>query len=373
MKEPVVGKIRKIGIMTGGGDCPGLNAVIRAAAKRAIFDYGWEVYGVEDGYEGLIEPRFRRLEAADVSGILAIGGTILGTSNKSDPFAYVDPRGTSTVKTDVSRRVVRNVREKGLDALILIGGDGTMSSAAGLAKLGLNIVGVPKTIDNDLRGTDVTFGFDTAVSVAMEAIDRLHTTAQSHHRIMVVEVMGRRAGWIALYAGTAGGGDIILIPEIPYRLEAIAAKVDFRRKIGKRFSLVVIAEGAKPRGGKVVVKRMIEGSPDPVRLGGVAFVLGDQLERLTGQETRAVVLGHLLRGGSPTAADRILATQLGNEAVSLAVRGAFGRMVGVRSGKITSVSLDVPATGQRLVPRDHPLITAARAVGTSFGDETPAG
>ncbi|MBN1939978.1 MAG: ATP-dependent 6-phosphofructokinase [Candidatus Aminicenantes bacterium] len=362
-------EIKKIGIMTGGGDCPGLNAVIRAAAKRAIFECGWEVHGIVDGYEGLIRPRFRRLQASDVSGILTIGGTILGTSNTSDPYAYVDPLGSSKVKKDVSRRVLCNVREKGLDALILIGGDGTMSSAARLARAGLKIIGVPKTIDNDLRGTDVTFGFDTAVSVAAEAIDRLHTTAQSHHRIMVVEVMGRRAGWIALYAGTAGGGDIILIPEIPFTLETVAAKVNFRRKIGKRFSLVVIAEGARPRGGEVVVKKRIEGSPDPIRLGGVGFVLADQLERLTGQEARTVVLGHLQRGGSPTAADRILATQLGHEAVSLAVRGAFGRMVGIRSGKITSVTLDVPAKGQRLVPTDHPLITAARAVGTSFGDE----
>jgi len=362
-------KIKRIGIMTGGGDCPGLNAVIRAVAKRALFEHGWEVFGIEDGYEGLIRPRFRKLEAADVSGILTIGGTILGTSNKSDPYAYVDPRGASTVKKDVSRRVIRNVREKGLDALFLIGGDGTMASAVRLSRAGLKIVGVPKTIDNDLGGTDVTFGFDTAVGVATEAVDRLHTTAQSHHRIMIVEVMGRRAGWIALYAGTAGGGDIILIPEIPYTVEAVAAKVNFRRKIGKKFSLVVIAEGAKPRGGDVVVQKRIEASPDPVRLGGVGFVLADQLERLTGQEARTVVLGHLQRGGSPTSADRILATQLGAEAVALAARGEFGRMVAVRGGKISSVGLDVPGKGQRLVPLDHPLIAAARSVGTSFGDE----
>jgi len=361
--------IKRIGIMTGGGDCPGLNAVIRAVAKRAMFEHGWEVFGIEDGYEGLIKPRFRRLEAADVSGILTLGGTILGTSNKSDPYAYIDPRGASNARRDVSKQVIRNVREKGLDALILIGGDGTMATAARLSRDGLKIIGVPKTIDNDLSGTEITFGFDTAVGVATEAIDRLHTTAQSHHRIMIVEVMGRRAGWIALYAGTAGGGDIILIPEIPYTLKAVAAKVNFRRKIGKKFSLVVVAEGAKPRGGEVVVKRRIEASPDPIRLGGVGFVLGDQLERLTGQEARAVVLGHLQRGGSPTAADRILATQLGAEAICLAARGEFGRMVAVRNGKMSSVSLDVPGKGPRLVPIHHPLIAAARAVGTSFGDE----
>ena len=278
--------------------------------------------------------------------------------------------GKKLVRRDVSSRVIGNIKEKKLDALIVIGGDGTLSSAARLSRAGLRIVGVPKTIDNDLGGTDVTFGFDTAVGVAMEAIDRLHTTAQSHHRIMIVEVMGRRAGWIALYSGAAGGGDIILIPEIPYRLEAIAAKVHFRKTIGKKFSIIVIAEGARPRGGDVVVRRRIETSPDPIRLGGVGVVLGDQLERLTGQEARTVVLGHLLRGGSPSAADRILATQLGAEAVGLAARGEFGRMVAVRNGRISSVSLDVPAEGPRLVPVDHPLIAAARAVGTSFGDES---
>ncbi len=362
-------KIKRIGIMTGGGDCPGLNAAIRAVAKRAMFEHDWEVFGVEDGYEGMIKGRFRKLAASDVSGILTLGGTILGTSNTSDPYAYIVKRGKTTVCHDVSARAIRNVRDKGLDALVLIGGDGTLHTAAHLSEDGLRIVGVPKTIDNDLGGTDLTFGFDTAVSVATEAVDRLHTTAQSHHRIMIVEVMGRQAGWIALYTGIAGGGDIILIPEIPYNLDAVAAKIHFRKKCGKKFSIIVIAEGAKPRGGEVVVKRRVETSADPIRLGGVGFVLGDQLERLTGQEARCVILGHLLRGGSPTAADRILATQLGAEAVRLAAKGEFGRMVAVRGGGISSVPLDVPAKGPRLVPTDHPLIIAARAVGTSFGDE----
>jgi ATP-dependent phosphofructokinase / diphosphate-dependent phosphofructokinase len=235
-------------------------------------------------------------------------------------------------------------------------------------KDGIPVVGVPKTIDNDLRGTERTFGFDTACAIATEAIDRVHTTAQSHHRIMIVEVMGRRAGWIALYAGVAGGGDVILIPEIPYVLGAIGAKIEERRAAGKRFSIVVIAEGAKPAGGDVVVKRIVADSSDPVRLGGVGFVLGSELERGTGVETRTVVLGHLQRGGSPTAYDRVLATLLGAEAVDLAARGEFGRMAAVMGGEITSVPLEAVTGGPRLVPLDHPLIGAARGLGTSFGD-----
>jgi ATP-dependent phosphofructokinase / diphosphate-dependent phosphofructokinase len=229
-------------------------------------------------------------------------------------------------------------------------------------------VGVPKTIDNDLRGTDRTFGFDTACAIAAEAIDRVHTTAQSHHRIMIVEVMGRRAGWIALYSGVAGGGDVILIPEIPYTIEAIAAKVEERRRGGKRFSIVVIAEGARPRGGEVTVRRIVADSSDPVRLGGVGFALGGALERATGVETRTVVLGHLQRGGSPTPFDRVLATQLGAEAVDLAARGEYGRMVAVRGADVTSCPIEVVTGGPRLVPLDHPLIAAARGLGTSFGD-----
>jgi 6-phosphofructokinase len=226
-------KVRRIGIMTGGGDCPGLNAVIRAVAKGAFFEHHWEVYGIEDGYEGLIQNRFRKLEPSDVSGILTIGGTILGTSNTANPYGYIRRSGGKTVCRDVSRRVIRHVRAMNLDALVLIGGDGTLASADRLFQSGLPIIGVPKTIDNDLGGTDVTFGFDTAVTVATEAIDRLHSTAQSHHRIMIAEVMGRRAGWIALYSGVAGGGDIVLIPEIPYTAAAVAAKVIARRKQGR--------------------------------------------------------------------------------------------------------------------------------------------
>ena len=358
---------RRIAILTGGGDCPGINAVIRAVAKKAIYEHGLDVIGIEDGYDGLIRDRHRRLGAAEVSGILPLGGTILGTSNMSDPYAYPAVERGRVVRRDVSKKAIANLRALRADALICVGGDGTLSTAVRLMREGVPIVGVPKTIDNDLRGTERTFGFDTAVSIATEAIDRIHSTAQSHHRVMIVEVMGRRAGWIALHAGIAGGGDIILIPEIPYVVEAVKDKVLERKKNGKRFSIVVIAEGAKPSGGEITVRKYVETSADPIRLGGVGFVLGEQLERATGTETRTVVLGHLQRGGSPTAADRILATQLGARAVEAVVAGEFGRMVAVRGGKITTVALGIAAGGPRTVPLDHPLIAAAKALGTSFG------
>jgi phosphofructokinase-like protein len=364
-------QLRKIAVLTGGGDCPGINAVLRAVAKKALLEYGMEVVGIEDGFDGLIHNRHRTLTYPAVSGILTIGGTILGTSNTSNPYRTALPKrgkGNEIVFKDVSPKAIAHLNELGVDALICIGGDGTLGIAARMMNDGVPVVGIPKTIDNDLRGTELTFGFDTAVAIAVDAIDRVHTTAQSHHRIMIVEVMGRRAGWIALYAGVAGGGDIILIPEIPYTLDAIAAKVAERKKRGKRFSIVVIAEGARPAGGDVVVKRIVETSADPVRLGGIGFVLGEQLERRTGAETRTVVLGHLQRGGSPTAYDRILATELGAAAVELVVRKKFGRMVAVRNGTITSVRLETVLGGPRQVPLGHPLIAAARGLGTSFGD-----
>ena len=361
-------KHNRIAILTGGGDCPGINAVIRAVAKKAILEYGMEVVGVADGYEGLIHDRHRKLHYDDVSGILTVGGTILGTSNTSNPYRYAVKTGRGIAFKDVSRKAVRNARNWRIDALVCIGGDGTLSIAHRLMQDGVPVVGVPKTIDNDLRGTDVTFGFDSAVAVATEAVDRIHSTAQSHHRIMIIEVMGRRAGWIALYAGVAGGGDIILIPEVSYDLGAVAAKVKERKRKGRKFSIVVIAEGARPRGGDIVIKRIVEKSTDPVRLGGIGFVLQDQLERATGMEARTVVLGHLQRGGSPTAADRVLATQLGAETVDLIVRGELGRMAAVKDGSITSVPLEVAAGGPRTVPLDNPLIAAARSIGTSFGD-----
>ena len=275
-------RIRSIAVMTGGGDCPGLNAVIRAVVKTAINRYRLEVWGVQDGYLGLIENRMERLDFDDVSNILTVGGTILGTSNVANPFRFALQAGRQMQYRDVSDDCVRVLAERGIDALICIGGDGTMATAAQFAKKGVTIMGVPKTIDNDLYGTDVTFGFDTAVRTATEAIDKVHTTASSHHRVMIVEVMGRYAGWIALYAGVAGGADVILIPEIPYDPEKICAYVVERSRRGKRFSIVVAAEGAKAKGGQMVVSRRIAGSPDPIRLGGIGPRLAEEIEGCTG-------------------------------------------------------------------------------------------
>ncbi|MDD5064575.1 MAG: 6-phosphofructokinase [Phycisphaerae bacterium] len=361
-------KKRSIAILTGGGDCPGTNAVIRAVAKKAIIELGIEVIGIEDGFEGLINRRWRKLHYEDVSGILTIGGTILGTSNKADPYRFAVGKGKKTQFRDVSKTVIANLKKMGVECLVCIGGDGTLFIANRFHKDGIPIVAVPKTIDNDLRGTDVTFGFDTAVSIATEAIDRVHTTAQSHHRVMIVEVMGRTAGWIALYSGVAGGGDIILIPEIPYNIDSVVSKVKGRNRMGKRFSIVVVSEGAKPKGGEVVIQKIVKNSPEQVRLGGISFVLGHQIEQVTGIETRQVVLGHLQRGGSPTPTDRVLATQLGTKAVELIENRQFGYMAAVKGNDIAAVKLEEIAKGPRNVPLKHPLIITARAVGTCFGD-----
>jgi 6-phosphofructokinase 1 len=357
-----------IGVLTGGGDCPGLNAVIRAVVKTAITEYGWDAVGVLDGFEGLIEKRAVRLHSRDVSGILTRGGTILGTSNTADPFAWRAPGRRRSAPRDVSARALRNARSLGLDALVCIGGDGTMTIAKGLHALGLPLVGVPKTIDNDLAGTDVTFGFDSAVQTVSDALDRLHSTAMSHHRVLVVETMGRYAGWLALSGGIAGGGDVILIPEIPYRIESVCAAVVRRERSGRRFSIVVAAEGAVPRGGTMVVGRRVEGSPDPVRLGGVGAVVASMIEERTGLETRSVVLGHLQRGGTPTAFDRLLATRFGSEAARLVASGGFGRMVCLKGPDVRSIPIAKAVRGRRTVPPRHPLIRVGRGLGTCFGD-----
>lgn len=361
--------LKRIAILTGGGDCPGLNAVIRAVAKSAM-SYGVSVMGIEDGFEGFVEGKIHEISNQDVSGILSLGGTILGSSNKGDPFHYPVKDANGGIKIiDESERVIRNYKRWGLDALVAIGGDGTMHICDQLSELGINIVGVPKTIDNDLAATDVTFGFDSALYVATEAIDRLHTTASSHHRVMVIEVMGRYAGWIALGAGLAGGADIILIPEIPFKWESIYKKVRERSFHGKRFSIVCVAEGAKPEGGEVVVKEIDIKRTDAKRLGGIGDLVGMKITEDTELETRVTILGHLQRGGSPTPFDRILASKYGTHACNLLVQGKFGRMVALSGTKITSVPIKKAIAKQRLVPIDCQEILAARAVGTSFGDE----
>jgi ATP-dependent phosphofructokinase / diphosphate-dependent phosphofructokinase len=361
-------KIKRIGILTGGGDCPGLNAVIRAVVKNAIFHYRLEVIGFLEGYLGMIKNMTRRLEATDASGILHSGGTILGTSNRDNPFRFsITVRGKKTFR-DVSDQAIRNLRRNKVDALIAVGGDGSLTIAYQLYRKGIPVVGIPKTIDNDLWGTDVTFGFNTALHTAMEAIDKIQTTAASHHRVMVVEVMGRYAGWIALEAGIAGGGDVILLPEIPYDIEKVCEVVKERYRYGKRSSIVVVAEGARPVKGEVVVQKMVEDSTDPVRLGGVGYKVGNEIEKRTGLETRVTVLGHIQRGGSPIAFDRILATRYGAEAVELVMRGKFGRMISLRGLRIDSIPLRSVQNDQRKVFANGDLVKTGRSIGISFGD-----
>jgi phosphofructokinase-like protein len=362
--------IKRIGVLTGGGDCPGLNAVIRVVTKAAMFDHGWEVFGIEDGYLGLIENRIRQLSADDVSGILTTGGTILGTSNKANPARYAigtNDDGTPRFE-DVRELCVKHAKDRGIDAVVCIGGDGTMSGASQLVEKGLTCVGVPKTIDNDLVGTDITFGFLSAVDIATEALDRIHTTAASHSRVMFVEVMGRNAGWISLYSGVAAGADIILIPEIPFSLDSIVKYIEYRKTIGRDYTVVCVSEGAKQIGGEQTVWKVDPTSPDPIRLGGVAEKLADDLERHAGLECRASILGHVQRGGSPAAADRILATEFGHHAVKLLATGATNRLVVRQGARVTDIDLHTAADKQRTVPMDDALLLAARSVGTCFGD-----
>jgi len=361
--------IRRIGVLTGGGDCPGINAVIRAVVKAGLVEHGFEARGILDGYEGLVKDKMVPLDYEAVSGILAAGGTILGTSNTADPFRYVEAGGGAGDAQDLSDRCMENAGKAGLDVLFCIGGDGTLTIAHQLAQKGLPVIGVPKTIDNDLCGTDVTFGFDTAVQIVADAIDRLHTTAMSHHRAMVIETMGRYAGWLALVGGMAGGGDIILIPEIPYSMESVCKAVERRSRLGKRFSIIVVAEGVKLPRGEYVVRQRVEESHDKIRLGGIGIWLASEVEAMTSVESRAVVLGHIQRGGTPTAYDRVLATRFGYEAVGQAVKGNFDVMVGLQGTRVVAVPLAEVAGKQRLVRQDSDVLRAARSVGTSFGDE----
>jgi 6-phosphofructokinase 1 len=361
-------RTKRLGIMTGGGDCPGLNAVIRAVAKPAILS-GIEVVGIEDGYLGLIEDRMRRLSYDDVSNILTLGGTILGSSNKADPSNYAVPDGRGGwKKKDVRHQVVKHAREAHLDAIVVVGGDGTMSGAAELIEMGLRLVGVPKTIDNDLWATDVTFGHDTAVTTAAEALDKVHDTASSHHRVMVVEIMGRYAGWLALHAGVSAGADVILIPEVPFDLDKVAERCIERSKHGKKFTIVAAGEGAAPIGGDRFVHHIDNSSPDPIRLGGVAQYVSDGIISRTGLDCRSMVLGHIQRGGTPTPHDRLLATRFGYQAFELVTSGHFGRMAMIQKGELGSIPISEVAGKVRTVPGDYSVLRAARALGTAFGD-----
>jgi 6-phosphofructokinase 1 len=357
--------LQRIGVLTGGGDAPGLNAVIRAVVKSASFA-GIECIGLEDSFDGLIYPeRSRVLTLKDVTGILRIGGTILGTTNRGNPFVY--PVETADGPVDYSDRVIENFHKMRLDALVVIGGDGTLTIAHEFYKRGIPIVGVPKTIDNDIAETTMTFGFDSAVAFATEAIDRLHTTAESHHRIMVAEVMGRYAGWIALYAGIGGGADVVLIPEIPFRFDRIVERIQERERYGARFSIVVVAEGAHELGGERSI--VTTGTADRVeRLGGIGEDVSKQLERLTGKESRFVVLGHLQRGGAPLAYDRVLATRFGSYAVELLIRGRFGTMTALHSPDIVAVPLADIVGKTRNVPVAGDVVRTARNIGICFGD-----
>ncbi|ODV07129.1 MAG: 6-phosphofructokinase [Rubrivivax sp. SCN 70-15] len=351
-----------VGILTGGGDCPGLNAVIRAVTLALINEAGARVTGIERGFLGLMLPASRPLDAAAVSGILAEGGTILGTHNRCDPFHYFGAGGA-----DASADAIANAGRLGLDALIAIGGDGTMEIANRFIALGLPVVGVPKTIDNDIVLTERSFGFDSAVAVVSESLDRLVTTARSHGRVMIVETMGRYAGWIALEGGTAGGADVILLPELPFSVDAVAAVCRAREQRGQA-TLICIAEGACAIGEALTVQSTLPGSPDPLRLGGVGAWLQQRLQPLVASEVRSLQLGHLQRGGSPTPFDRVLATRFGYHAAQLLKAGRFGRMVALQGDACTSVAIADVAGRNRRVPPAHELVQAARGLGVSLGE-----
>lgn len=358
----------KIGILCGGGDCPGLNPVIRGAVK-ALCREGAEVYGFFSGYKGLKELDYELLTPESVRGILPKGGTILKTTNRDNPFHYRLEKDGHVTYEDVSDEIIANTRSLGIDCLIVIGGDGTMAITHELAVKGLRVIGVPKTIDNDLSATDRTFGFETAVNTATDAIDKLHTTAESHHRVMVLELMGRDAGFIALYAGLAGGADVILIPEIPFTIDGILKKIEERKARGTKFSIVVVAEGAKLN-GKIVTEGENEGNLyNPEKLGGIGNAVATLLAEGGGCETRCTVLGHLQRGGSPAPFDRILSTRYGVAAAQAALAGENDVLVCLRNDRIERVPIEDSIRVLKKVDPDGDIVAAARAVGISFGDE----
>jgi phosphofructokinase-like protein len=355
----------RIGVLTSGGDCPGLNAVLRGVVLAAE-KLGWEVVGFRDGFEGLLSPGDHLiLDHRSTEGIMALGGTIIGTTNRGHFVAKVGAGDRVVVPTDVIEKAKKVLGDLGARALIIVGGDGSMTTALQLQEAGINCIGVPKTIDNDLEATAMTFGFDSAVAVVMDALDRLHTTATSHKRAIVVEVMGRHAGWIALHGGIAGGADIILIPEIPFDFDKIASAIKERDAAGNLSSLVVVAEGARPKNGQQV-KRDMQGGE--FRLGGIGDVVAQEIAKRTGKETRSCVLGHLQRGGAPTTLDRILGTRFGVKAVQLANEGHFGSMVSYQNYQVRHVPIAEAINRLRLVPPNGEMVQTARDVEISFGD-----
>jgi ATP-dependent phosphofructokinase / diphosphate-dependent phosphofructokinase len=363
-------EVRRIAINTGGGDAPGLNAVIRAVVLAAM-RRGWEVYGIESGYAGLLEGRrdgLVRLDDDRVRGITHEGGTILGTTNRGNPFAWAEEGAEGEERThDRSAEFLEAFRAHGFDALIAIGGDGSLGIARDLAECGLPVVGVPKTIDNDLAYTDLSFGFLTAVDTATDALDKLHSTAESHQRVMIVEVMGRHSGWIALYSGLAGTADVILIPEIPYTIERVCEKIRAREAQDRHFSIVCVAEGAHPVGGPMVTKTVRAGREEQVRLGGIGERIAIEVADATGKETRALTLGHLQRGGSPNAYDRLLSLRFGTAAVDCVAAGHFGCAVGLVGDHVKPVTLDEALRERKFVDPDGELVATARDLGISFG------
>lgn len=358
----------KIGLLNGGGDCPGLNAVTRAVVRTATYRYGGKVIGIFDGFDGLIWPeKSKELTPGQIRGILPRGGTILGTTNRGNPFKYKAEESGRIVEHDYSQRVIDNMKKMELEALVVVGGDGTLSIAREFHRRGVALVGVPKTIDNDLSATDVTFGFDTALHTATDAIDKIHTTAESHGRVMIIELMGRDAGWIALEAGIAGGADVILLPEIPFRLEKVCATIDARGAADSKFSVIVVAEGCKVQENDPVW-RAHKNDPEFARKMNIGNLVGALISRQGKHEVRVTVLGHLQRGGSPSPFDRLLSTRLGMAAVDLVAKKQFGRMVCLKGNEISSCTLDEAVGFMKTVPPDSDIVQAARAIGISFGD-----
>ena len=376
--------VKKVAIITNGGDAPGLNAVIRAIVKTAETN-GIECYGYIEGYKGLLENNYIKLDTkTNASGLLHRGGTIIGTSNSTNVFNLKVEENGKTVYKDMSQKCIDNIKQAGFDCIFTLGGDGTQKSGRDFSLRGVNVIGVPKTIDNDVAHTDVTFGYNTAVSVATEALDSLHTTAESHHRIMVLEVMGRYAGWIALESAIAGGADAALIPEIPYDINEVAKKVKQRQEEGKNFSIIVVSEGAKPKDGEIVVKKKLDDGKglDNIRLGGIGEKVASDLEELTGLVSRCTVLGYVQRGGTPTAYDRVLSTKYGVKAMQLAMEGKFNVLVTYKGGKLDCASLEEvvgnnkeigAASGNtansniRKITMDDPLIKTAQSIGINLG------